>query len=90
MPPARIWCDGKSNRSNSIRTALGYIFGSAVVDKENTSGFGTRDNPPLVAVFTHHDPKSEKTSNTFQVQSIVTASARTMAGPGRNMPATPY
>jgi fructan beta-fructosidase len=51
--------------------SLGYIFsGSAVVDKENTSGFGTRDNPPLVAVFTHHDPKSEKTSNTFQVQSI--------------------
>jgi len=26
--------------------------GSAVVDKENTSGFGTRTNPPLVAIYT--------------------------------------
>ena len=34
---------------------LGFIFsGSAVVDEENTSGFGTAENPPLVAMFTHH------------------------------------
>src|SRR3954452_102270 len=26
--------------------------GSAVVDSGNTSGFGTKDNPPLVAVYT--------------------------------------
>ena len=30
-----------------------YVFsGSAVVDKDNTSGFGTRQNPPLVAIYT--------------------------------------
>lgn len=36
---------------------LGYIFsGSAVFDKNNTTQFGTPDNPPLVAIFTYHDP----------------------------------
>lgn len=35
--------------------ALGYIFsGSAVVDWNNTSGFKSNANDPLVAVFTHH------------------------------------
>lgn len=35
----------------------GYIFsGSAVVDYKNSSGFGTKENPPLVAIFTYHDP----------------------------------
>ena len=30
-----------------------YVFsGSVVLDKDNTSGFGTRKNPPLVAVYT--------------------------------------
>src|SRR4051794_41226944 len=30
----------------------GYIFsGSAVIDRENTSGFGTRQNPPMVAIY---------------------------------------
>ena len=34
---------------------LGTIFsGCMVYDEKNTSGFGTDDNPPLVAVFTHH------------------------------------
>jgi sucrose-6-phosphate hydrolase SacC (GH32 family) len=28
--------------------------GSAVVDKNNSSGFGTQDNPPLVAIYTAH------------------------------------
>jgi fructan beta-fructosidase len=51
--------------------SLGYIFsGSAVFDSLNTSGLGTAANPPLVAIFTHHDPKTEKTTNTFQNQSI--------------------
>lgn len=37
--------------------SLGYIFsGSAVVDWNNTSGFGTAENPPLVAFFTYHNP----------------------------------
>src|SRR5690349_21798603 len=40
---------------------LGYIFsGSAVVDSNNTSGFGTDGKIPLVAIFTHHDPIGEK------------------------------
>jgi sucrose-6-phosphate hydrolase SacC (GH32 family) len=28
--------------------------GSAVVDHANTSGFGTKDNPPMVAIYTGH------------------------------------
>ncbi|MCJ8208725.1 glycoside hydrolase family 32 protein [Mucilaginibacter sp. RS28] len=52
--------------------SLGYIFsGSAVVDYHNTTGFGTKKNPPLVAMFTHHDPKGEKEGrNDFQNQSL--------------------
>ncbi len=52
--------------------SLGYIFsGSAVVDSNNTSGFGKDGKAPLVAIFTHHDPKGEKNgSATFQNQSI--------------------
>ncbi|MCJ7758552.1 MAG: glycoside hydrolase family 32 protein, partial [Gillisia sp.] len=39
----------------------GYIFsGSAVVDKNNTSGFGDGITPPVIAIFTYHDPKGEK------------------------------
>lgn len=41
--------------------SLGYIFsGSAVVDKDNTSGFGKDGQIPLVAIFTHHDPVKAK------------------------------
>ncbi|OQP56698.1 glycoside hydrolase family 32 protein [Niastella populi] len=49
--------------------SLGYIFsGSAVVDKNNTAGFGKN---ALVAIFTHHDPQGEKEKrNNFQNQSI--------------------
>src|SRR6476659_5765241 len=51
--------------------SIGYIFsGSAVVDKNNTSGFGKNGHPPLVAIFTHHDPLTEKTTNNFQNQSL--------------------
>ncbi len=40
---------------------LGYIFsGSAVVDKNNTSGLGTNGRTPLVAVYTSHDAVAEK------------------------------
>ncbi len=51
---------------------LGYIFsGSAVVDKDNTSGFGEEGEAPLVAIFTYHDPVGEKEGkNTFQTQGI--------------------
>lgn len=52
--------------------SLGYIFsGSAVYDKENSSGLGTEDNPPMVAIFTHHNAEEANTSSdTFQNQSI--------------------
>ena len=40
---------------------LGYIFsGSAVVDVDNTSGFGTLNNKAVVAAYTYHNPKLEK------------------------------
>lgn len=44
---------------------LGFIFsGSAVVDWQNTTGLGSIENPPLIALFTH----SSETG--FQVQSL--------------------
>lgn len=52
--------------------SLGYIFsGSAVADLANSSGFGRDGKAPLVAIFTHHDPKGEKEGkNDYQVQSL--------------------
>jgi fructan beta-fructosidase len=52
--------------------SLGYIFsGSAVVDENNTSGFGKDGKPPLVAIFTSHNPAGEKAGITnFENQSI--------------------
>ncbi|QDA58953.1 glycoside hydrolase family 32 protein [Hymenobacter jejuensis] len=52
--------------------SLGYIFsGSAVVDANNTSGFGKNGQVPLVAIFTHHNPKEEKKgTNKHQNQSL--------------------
>jgi fructan beta-fructosidase len=52
--------------------SLGYIFsGSAIVDVKNTSGFGTAENPAMVAIFTYHDPILEKQgSKLFQNQGI--------------------
>jgi fructan beta-fructosidase len=52
--------------------SLGYIFsGSAVVDSNNTSGFGKKGKIPMVAIFTHHDPKGEKAGkDNYQNQSI--------------------
>ncbi|HYF30371.1 MAG TPA: glycoside hydrolase family 32 protein [Chitinophagaceae bacterium] len=52
--------------------SLGYIFsGSAVVDENNTSGFGEGRKAPLVAIFTHHDPiGAAQGRNDYQYQSI--------------------
>jgi len=50
----------------------GTIFsGSAVVDTGNTSGFGSRKNPPLVAIFTYHDHLAENLGRQdFQTEGI--------------------
>jgi fructan beta-fructosidase len=52
--------------------SLGYIFsGSIVVDEQNTSGLGKEGKVPMIAIFTHHNPKLEAAKvNTFQNQSI--------------------
>jgi fructan beta-fructosidase len=52
--------------------SLGTIFsGSAVLDQNNTSGLGTKNNPPLIAIYTYHNEKLEKKgSNKFQTQGI--------------------
>ncbi|MEB2775919.1 glycoside hydrolase family 32 protein [Algoriphagus sp. D3-2-R+10] len=52
--------------------SLGYIFsGSAVMDAENSSGLGTVENPPMVAIFTYHNAEEANTSSdTFQSQAI--------------------
>ncbi len=52
--------------------SLGYIFsGSAVVDKYNTTGFGTKKQTPLVAIFTHHNMAGEHAKkNDYENQSL--------------------
>lgn len=52
--------------------SLGYIFsGSAVMDWNNTSGFGENGKPPLVAIFTQHLMAGEQAGRSdFQYQSI--------------------
>ena len=52
--------------------SLGYIFsGSAVVDHTNTSGLGSKDNPPIVAIYTYHNMEGEKAGRSdFQTQGI--------------------
>lgn len=61
--------------------SLGLIFsGSAVVDWNNTSGFGENGKPPLVAIFTQHLMAGEKAGrHDFQYQSIAYSNDR-----GRN------
>ena len=42
--PVAIACTEKS----------GIFSGSAVIDYENTTGFGSKENPPIVAIYTEH------------------------------------
>ncbi len=52
--------------------SLGYIFsGSAVIDKNNTSGLGKGGKAPMVAIFTYHDPAGEKEGRkNYQTQGL--------------------
>jgi fructan beta-fructosidase len=52
--------------------SLGLIFsGSAVVDINNTSGFGKQGKPALVAIYTYHSMEKEKAGRTdYQNQGI--------------------
>ena len=52
--------------------SLGTIFsGSAVVDFNNTSGLGTKENPAMVAIYTYHDAEGERAGrDDFQTQGI--------------------
>ncbi len=58
--------------------SLGYIFsGSAVVDWNNTSGLGSAQQPPLVAIYTYHDVEGEKAGkNDFQTQGLAYSTDR--------------
>ena len=51
---------------------IGLIFsGSAVVDYNNTSGFGTEGKAPVVAIYTYHNMEGEKRGDIdFQTQGI--------------------
>lgn len=50
----------------------GTIFsGSAVVDENNTSGLGSKENPAMVAIFTYHNEKLERAGrNDYQTQGL--------------------
>jgi fructan beta-fructosidase len=52
--------------------SLGTIFsGSAVIDWNNSSGLGTPGQPPMVAIFTHHNQDlADQGSDRFQYQSL--------------------
>ena len=56
----------------------GTIFsGSAVVDRDDTTGFGTKQSPPLVAMFTYHDHLAENLGRKdFQTQGIAYSTNR--------------
>ncbi|MGI9542007.1 MAG: glycoside hydrolase family 32 protein [Cyclobacteriaceae bacterium] len=52
--------------------SLGYIFsGSAVVDWNNTSGFGAADQPPMIAIYTYHQAEGSAAGRIdYQTQGI--------------------
>jgi len=50
---------------------IGHIWsGSAVYDRDNTSGFGTAENPPIVAMYTQHEVTGDNIDQAIEHQSI--------------------
>jgi sucrose-6-phosphate hydrolase SacC (GH32 family) len=44
----------------------GYIFsGSIILDSNNVSGLGLEEQPPIVAMYTHHDPNTNEQSQSI-------------------------
>ena len=61
---------------------LGYIFsGSAVIDRENTTGFQVDEHPPMVAIFTQHDATGRQAGLVI-IRRKVSPTAPTRAAPG--------
>ena len=52
--------------------SLGLIFsGSAVIDWNNTTNFGSKDKPAMVAIYNYHDMEGEQTGkHDFQTQGV--------------------
>ncbi len=66
MLPAKILYIGMKKPLHYIPIAWGYIFsGSAVADKNNTSGFAKDGKIPLVAIYTYHDTTGEKSGRDY-------------------------
>ena len=61
----------------------GIFSGSAVVDHNNTTGFGTEENPPIVAIFTEHQMMRATNRNVLLIASM-------KVSPLLNMRATQY
>ena len=52
------------------------------MDDENTSGFGTKENPAMVALYTYHDMAGEKAgTDTYQTQGLAYSTDKGEAGP---------
>ena len=51
--------------------ASGSVWGWLAAGGSNSSGLGTKENPPIVAIYTYHDPVGEKQGRTdFQTQGL--------------------
>lgn len=50
----------------------GYIFsGGGIVDENNVTGFGNKDDQPIIAMYTYHDMEGEKAGQLdYQTQAI--------------------
>jgi len=72
MPQVKIWFIGKINLLLCFLTNKAIFFLEVrVIDTDNSSGLGSVDNPPLVAIFTYHKAEwAEEGRIDFQTQGI--------------------